>query len=1286
MKNDILISLLNNAVLLLAIATVYDLLTSKGSSIKNRVFRQILTGIVLGVLGIGLILTALHLKPGIIFDTRSVLLSLSGLFFGLIPTLIAMAITAAARLIQGGAAAWTGVAVVFCTGSIGLLWRHLRRNPLEKISIKELYLFGIINHVVMLVLMFLLPLETALSVVNAIGLPVLIIYPLVTVALGLLLTNRLRRQLISAALVESEATYRKLFNNNHTVMLLVNPETGEVVDANPAASRFYGWTSDELRRMKISQINTLPPEEIRGLLESIVSGQKNSFPCRHRLANGSIRDVEVQSGPLTIGGQHLLYSIIQDVTARSLAEAERAKRLAETEQVRCTLLSLIEDQKQVESKLQLTQFALDHSSDAVFWVERNGTFSYVNDSACQLLGYTKEELLKLSVPEIDKNFSAKRMEDAFAELNCTGTLNIESTLVAKDGRAIPVEIHDSLIQVGSRTFICAFIHDITERKRMQDVIEKRIVALTRPLDQIGDIAFNELFNLEEIQRIQDEFAAATGVASLILHPDGTPITKPSNFCRLCMDIIRKTERGCANCKKSDATIGMHHPEGPIIQPCMSGGLWDAGVTLTVGGKHVASWLIGQVRDETQTDEKMRTYAQKIGVDEEQFMAAYREVPIMSRKHFQEIAQALFTLANQLSTSAYQNIQQARFISEQKIAEDALRESHEYLDAMWGAMDVGILLIDAKTRSILRVNPAILEMSGYREEELIGQICHHLVCPADEGKCPVGDLGHAVDHSERKLVCADGHQIDVEKSVTPITMNGREVYVETLVDVTERKKTEAELQRLSTAIEQSPETVLITNSKGLIEYVNPAFETITGYAREEVIGKTPRILRSGQHDTEFYSTLWKTIISGNVWNGRFINKRKDGILYTEEAAISPVRDRLGAITGYVAVKRDITDELVRDEQFRQSQKMEAVGQLAGGVAHDFNNILQAILGFSEILLNKMDEKSIEHRNVIEIEKAARRAANLTQQLLAFSRKQSVNKQLLNLNSAVHDAEILLHMLLGESIQCTFDLAEDLYPIHADAGQLTQIVMNLAVNARDSMPEGGRLAIATENITVDPRTAAETPEAEPGSFVCLAITDTGTGMTQQVKDHLFEPFFTTKTVGKGTGLGLAVVYGIVKQSKGWIRVNSEPGQGTTFNIYLPAINPSDAPLSRSRKPETEKILLVDDDPDTCDMVLRILNSAGYTSIVASSAEEALSLFEQDPSGIDLLFSDVVLPGKNGIELANIIRKKTPALPVLLYSGYRDPHERWKEIDSKGYVFLQKPFSVTGLLATVHDLLNE
>ncbi|MCC7300293.1 MAG: PAS domain S-box protein, partial [Verrucomicrobia bacterium] len=514
-----------------------------------------------------------------------------------------------------------------------------------------------------------------------------------------------------------------------------------------------------------------------------------------------------------------------------------------------------------------------------------------------------------------------------------------------------------------------------------------------------------------------------------------------------------------------------------------------------------------------------------------------------------------------------------------------------------------------------------------------------------------------------------------------TLSNRPFILEQLV-----KRRTAELLRLSTAIEQSPEAVLITDSDGIIQYVNPAFETITGYSRNEAVGQTARILKSGHHDEVFYSDLWKTIAAGNIWRGRVVNKRKNGDFYTEEASISPVRDTDGTISGYVAVKRNITEELFKEEQFRQSQKMEAVGQLAGGIAHDFNNLLQAILGFSEILMTGMATGSAEHRNAEEIHKSAKRGAELIRQLLAFSRKQPVERKQINLNTELRDAEVLLQILLGSGVTYHFELADNLCPIYADHGQLTQIIMNLAVNARDAMPNGGRLTFATENITFDLQSIHTIPGAVQGSFVCLSVTDTGCGMSREVHDRLFEPFFTTKKVGQGTGLGLPVVYGIVKQSNGWIHVYSEEGHGSSFKIYLPVCGTNILSGSPEISAHNGRILLVEDDADIRNLVIRILELSGYELVAVSCAEDAIQVYEKEKGLFNMLFSDMILPGQTGIELADTLRIKNPALPVLLYSGYQDQRERWSNLDVKGYHFLKKPFSVTELLSAVNDTLNE
>jgi PAS domain S-box-containing protein len=937
----------------------------------------------------------------------------------------------------------------------------------------------------------------------------------------------------------------------------------------------------------------------------------------------------------------------------------------------------ITDRKKAETQIaDLARFPQENTNP-VLRIARDGTLLYSNAAGNSLL-----PILGAQVNQPVNGIWAERIERA---LKAGHPSDVEIQIDAQAFTA-------TLAPVPDRNYVNVYARDITEQKRLREAVERRIIALTRPLESVGDITVEELFDIRNLQKIQDEFAAATGVASIITRPDGTPITRPSNFTEFCR-LIRQTDTGLSGCMQSDAAIGRGNPSGPIIQPCLSGGLWDAGAGISVGGRHIANWLIGQVRDETQTEDSIRACARKTGTDEQRLLDAFLKVPAMSRTHFEQISQALFTVATQLSTSAYQNMQQARFISEQKKAEEALRESQEYLEKMWNSMDVGILLIDSETRRVVRANPAVLAMSGYEENELHGRHRHDLLSPDDEGAGPGGKEEPAVERSEHKLVHADGHLVDVEKSVTSITLEGRKVYLETLIDITERKLAEAELLRLSTAIKQSPESVIMTDPDGIIRYVNPAFEATTGYRAEEAIGRVSSFLSGNQESQEFYRNLNDTLREGNVWSGRLSSTRKDGAVRTDESVISPVKDPGGSITHYVAVQRDITDELARESQLQQAQKMEAIGQLAGGIAHDFNNILQAILGFSELLLLTLGEENTAARgNVLEIQKAGLHAADLTRQLLAFSRKQPAEFGPLDLNCVLQDANQILTSIIGENVHLHSHRQPDLVQVNADRRQIERVLINLCINARDAMPDGGELSLSTGNVTFSAEDADRTAQAKAGTFACLSVSDTGTGMAPEIRQHIFEPFFSTKAPGKGTGLGLSAIYGIVQEHRGWINVYSEPGHGSTFKIYLPALPAANAagnverPSFPVHSPEgTQRILVVEDDPSVRNLSKMALQKAGYRITIARSAEEAEELFEKENGEFDLLFSDVILPGKNGAELAASIRVIKPDLPVLLCSGYSGDRIRNADIDKKGFHFIEKPFSVVHLLKTVHQIFT-
>lgn len=496
--------------------------------------------------------------------------------------------------------------------------------------------------------------------------------------------------------------------------------------------------------------------------------------------------------------------------------------------------------------------------------------------------------------------------------------------------------------------------------------------------------------------------------------------------------------------------------------------------------------------------------------------------------------------------------------------------------------------------------------------------------------------------------------------------------------------------LRVAIEQTTEGVIITDGQGTITYVNPAFELMSGYQKSEVIGRTPRMLQSGEHDVAFYRELWEIIRAGKVWRGRFVNRRRDGARYIVDATITPVRDPDGHITHYISLQRDVTREVELEEQYRQSQKMEVLGQLTAGIAHDFNNVLTAVNGYAELMQTQLSSDHPAHDMVLKLLRAGQRGADLVRQLLVFSRKQVNQPQVLDVNALITEIEAMLRRIIGEHIQLSTRLAQDLWLIKADPAQIEQVIVNLVVNARDAMPHGGRLSIETANVVLDEHYVSTHLEARPGDYVALIVSDTGVGMSSEVKLHLFEPFFTTKGRGKGTGLGLATVYGIVKQHSGSIWVYSEPGVGTTFKIYLPRLQEDEQLTIHSEvigRPcdGRETILLVEDDSSVRDLTELILRRHGYTVLSAENGKEALRLAKEHPGKIDLLLSDIVLPDLSAVTLTEQLKRFYPRVKALYMSGYGyEVIARY--IPALGHItLLQKPFSSADLARQVRNVLD-
>ena len=519
---------------------------------------------------------------------------------------------------------------------------------------------------------------------------------------------------------------------------------------------------------------------------------------------------------------------------------------------------------------------------------------------------------------------------------------------------------------------------------------------------------------------------------------------------------------------------------------------------------------------------------------------------------------------------------------------------------------------------------------------------------------------------------------------------------------ERKRVEDEVRKqrrdLATILDSVPAYIFYKDREGRYVRVNRAVAEMTGIPEDEWIGKT-----TGEILPEFadsYDAADQDVLrTGEPRSGTVEQiETPRGTRQTVTERI-PYKDAEGNVVGVVSLAIDVTDRMKaeealegKEEELRQSQKMEAVGKLAGGVAHDFNNLLTAISGYTDLSLDMLKDDDPIKENLAAVKQASTQASSLTRQLLAFSRRQPLTPTVQSLNDIVGQMREILRRLIGEDVELATDCCDELPSCNVDASQVEQVIMNLCVNARDAMPEGGTLTLKTEEVVVGAEDCAAVEDASPGRYVCLSISDTGVGMDRETMAQIFEPFFTTKGAGQGTGLGLSVVYGNVRQHGGWIHVYSEPGRGSMFRIYIPAVETegkAEAVVETSAAAVPggtgERILLVEDENVVRDFAVRALKARGYTVVAAETAEEALTMFEREKGAFELVFSDVVLPGKSGVQLVDEILARKPEVPVLLSSGYADRKSQWPVIQERGFHFLQKPYSLIDLLNNIREILQ-
>jgi two-component system cell cycle sensor histidine kinase/response regulator CckA len=812
---------------------------------------------------------------------------------------------------------------------------------------------------------------------------------------------------------------------------------------------------------------------------------------------------------------------------------------------------------------------------------------------------------------------------------------------------------------------------------------------------VNDYRLGDLLDLKNIQNMAEAHFRAAGMPIGIIDAMDGSILVGAGWQDICVKYHRGNPVSLQRCRESDDHIKAHLAPGEACAYKCQNGLWDIGLPIIVAGYHLATMFLGQFfyKDEAPDREFFTQQARQFGFDTEGYLAALDRVPILSRQRVASILEynkALVGFIAGLAENATSRIK----------AEQETKQQAEFLQMLIDVLPYPLFYKDRQGR-YLSCNRAFGRLFGTSRDQIAGKTVYD-IAPRE-----LADAYQQADDAlfaqpgkqmyESTIQSSDGarREVLIHKATFEGTDGALAGIVGAMVDITDRKRMQSALQASEAKLRS-----ILDNLEIGVALISPAMQVLEanqrmrqwypGIALEQcpvcyqVFNAPPR--RQPCDSCPTFRTLQDGLSHEST-----TQIRRAGNVRSFRVVSSPIHDASGQVTAAIELVEDITDKLSLEAQLRQAQKMEAVGRLAGGVAHDFNNMLGVIMGYAELAMKKADPAQPLRAELEQICTAARRSSEIIRQLLAFARKQTIAPKTLDLNDTVEGMLKMLRRLIGEDIDLVWHADSGLWPVKMDPTQIEQILANLCVNARDAITGVGKVTIETTNITFNQAYCADHPGFKPGKYAMLAVSDDGYGMEAETLDKIFEPFFTTKEVGQGTGLGLATVYGIVKQNDGFINVYSEKEKGTTFKIYLPPsedrADPLPAEISAELLQSTgETVLVVEDEEAVLNLACRLLDGMGYHVLSAASPDEALRQAEAFAGPIHLLLTDVILPKMNGRELAEKIKAFRPAMKCLFMSGYTANVIAHRGMLDEGVQFIAKPFSMQELSAKARTALGK